>query len=505
MNQLLSIAADCLPQFDELYVVSDLHLGGTAGFQIFNSGRELAGLIDRLRELPSERRVAFLVNGDFVDFLAERPASHFDPAGAVAKLDRIVGDPAFADVWRALRAFAATPSRTLVVNLGNHDLELALPWVRAHLLDVLSAGDVAARGRIVLSFEGSGVLCRVGDAKVLCVHGNEVDDWNVADYETIRRLGRDVVQGRLVETWIPNAGSRLVIEVMNDIKSKFPFVDLLKPEMQAVIPTLLALAPNQRSKLAAIGATAGRLMIDKLKRATGFLGAEEEELASAMEDFMLTRSGVLDIMPNATLAAGARRSAEQMLDDVEEHIGDDPMLLVGRDKNGEYLGTPSAVMKAALGEEPSEVLREALESLGKDRSFDIDDEDATFRLLDKHIGDGPDFLISGHTHLERALRRRNGHGAYYNSGTWARLIRLDSDVLQDKDRFKQVFNAFKAGTLKALDSLEKLVTRKLTVVAVRSDASSTYGELLHVEPLAADAPPGTGVELTPVEKSRLEG
>jgi len=223
-QRLISIPAGSVPQFDELYVISDLHLGGLPGFQIFNSGAELQRLINYLRAFPLEKTIALLINGDFVDFLAERPSRHFDLVDAVVKLDRIVQDPAFAPVWKALQKFAGTANRCLIINLGNHDLELALPWVRAHLLKVLSDGNEAARGRIILAFDGTGFLCQVGNAEVLCVHGNEVDNWNVADYETIRRIGRDIVQGRPVESWIPNAGSQLVIEVMNDLKRHYPFI-----------------------------------------------------------------------------------------------------------------------------------------------------------------------------------------------------------------------------------------------------------------------------------------
>ena len=66
-------------------------------------------------------------------------------------------------------------------------------------------------------------------AKVVCVHGNEVDSWNVADYERLRRIGRDYQFGVSVEGWTPNAGAQMVIEVMNQIKRDYPFVDLLKP------------------------------------------------------------------------------------------------------------------------------------------------------------------------------------------------------------------------------------------------------------------------------------
>ena len=108
--------------------------------------------------------------------------------------------------------------------LGNHDLELALPWVREHLLVDLSRGDDAARGRITLSFDGAGFRCRVGQANILCVHGNEIDPWNVTDFETLRRQGRDSLRGQGASPdWIPNAGTQLVVKVMNEVKREFPF------------------------------------------------------------------------------------------------------------------------------------------------------------------------------------------------------------------------------------------------------------------------------------------
>lgn len=156
-NTFLSIPTESLPQFDALYVISDLHLGGEAGDQIFNSGPELARLIDYLRTRLPTKKLALLINGDFVDFLAENDAKHFDPAGAVAKLNRIATkDEAFQDVFRALKDFARAKDRRLVINLGNHDLELALPWARARLLEILTGNNQEACARITFAFEGMG-------------------------------------------------------------------------------------------------------------------------------------------------------------------------------------------------------------------------------------------------------------------------------------------------------------------------------------------------------------
>ena len=367
-NTILSLPPEGTPQFDELYVVSDLHLGGPSDFQIFNSGTELAALIDLLRAAPSEKRLALLINGDFVDFLAEQDAKHFDPAGAITKLNRIVEDGSFKLVFSALKKFTNTKNRTLVMTLGNHDLELALPWVRARLLDILTDGKEAAYGRIILAFDGAGFPCRVGNATVLCVHGNEVDPWNVADYERIRRFGVEVSHGRPIDSWVPNAGSQLVIDVMNGLKRKYPFVDLLKPETQAAVPTLLALAPNQHDKLLAIGATVRRLAWDKIKRATGFLGAQEDDLpgrTAATADAFAPRS--------SPTAAGAEvydreEYANLLLDGASEqyHRGVDPMSLLSSDELGGYLGLTSAVYKLFKGEEIS-YLREHQELLRRAR------------------------------------------------------------------------------------------------------------------------------------------
>lgn len=174
-----------VPVFDELHAISDLHMGGVPGFQIFDQGELLAKLIDHLRDKSRRKKLALVINGDAVDFLAEPEPRYFDADGAIAKLQRISTDPAFQPVWEALRRFISVKNRTLVINLGNHDLELALPWVREWLLTDLSGGDERARGRIRLVADGTGFLCQVRDARVLCVHGNEVDNWNLCDYESL--------------------------------------------------------------------------------------------------------------------------------------------------------------------------------------------------------------------------------------------------------------------------------------------------------------------------------
>ena len=161
---------------------------------------------------------------------------------------------------------------------------------------------------------------------------------------------------------------------------------------------------------------------------------------------------------------------ERLLKDVE------PISLVPEEEREGRLGISSAIFSGFTGGEPSEVLREALEQVRKDRSFDHGAADGTFDLLDQRVGPDVHFILAGHTHLERALARGKGRGWYFNSGTWARLIKLEKDVLSEKDKFADVYTALTAGTIAAL---EKFVVDRRTVIAIRQDAVATKGELLH--------------------------
>jgi UDP-2,3-diacylglucosamine pyrophosphatase LpxH len=470
-------------EFDEVHVISDLHLGGRPGFQIFGSTPELVWLIGDLRQWPA-RRIALVINGDFIDFLAQAPALPFDPAGALDKLAAIANEPAFKPVFDALCAFTATDNRQLIVNLGNHDLEFALPWMREALIKILSGGIPAARGRITLALDGAGVLMRVGGARVLCVHGNEVDRWNVADYEQIRCIGRDIMRGRSAEPWVPNGGSQLVSEVMNPLKHDYPFIDLLKPEVPAVFPMLIALRPSVVTQLRRLAAAVARSSWDAALTAMGLL--EEVQSQTGMVAAAPARATVGRVRLGAVREARKEVMARDLFDSTEISWREkaEPLDLVGGDQHAEYLGVIRAAWDLVTGKGPIEALREALDGLDKDRSFDPrTEDDDTYRKLDKSVGGDVDFLIAGHTHLERALKRGSGRGFYFNSGTWARLIQIPPELRQDPAAFANLFQRLKAGTMEALDggaAEQPLTLRRCSVVSIWHDTAATIGELRHV-------------------------
>jgi hypothetical protein len=378
----------------------------------------------------------------------------------------------------------AEKNRLLIITLGNHDLELALPWVREQLLAELSGGDDAARGRITLCFESEGYHCRVGNADVLCVHGNEVDAWNVTDYEALRRVCRDAGRGGAVTPWTLDAGTKLVNDVMNPVKARYAFVDLLKPETQGVLPTLLVLDPRQVTRVGDAIPSGARLGWDQLRRAMGFL-SEGEKIA--LDAGRAAPAGLLRAMLGGAFGPAAlprpdSHGREALLLRTEDQFkeGVEPLNLLAGSDGLEFLGFGRALWNLITRKGEDEVLREALERLKTDASFDLTQADDSYRALDATVPDDIDFLVTGHTQLERALPLRGEGRFYFNSGAWVRLIHLAEEVLPSKEAFGPVYQAIKGGHMAALDGLPGLVQRRPAVVTLWADDQGTHGELRHM-------------------------
>ena len=481
-----------MDQLDQLHAVSDLHLGGAPGQQIFDRGSLLAGAIDRLRERAPDAQVGLVLNGDIVDFLAAPGATYLDPFGAVAKLEAILADPAFSPVWAALARFVRAPKRTLVLGLGNHDVELALPDVQARLLQAICGDSLEARARVRIAMDGTGYACSIGGRRVLCVHGNEVDAWNVVDQGALNQVIHSLRHASEVAPWDPNAGTRLVIDVMNGIKRSFPMVDLLKPETKPVVGVLLALDPTALSALKRFAPIAARLGVQHVRSAR-FLGEEPAPLdeEAALAALLQPRKA-----PERAAVTGASQ-ATRLLEETEEsyRAGKNAVEL---SPSNEKLGFGDLLVDALLKRDPSENLRVSLQGwLAGDKTFALDTEDDTFRGLDERVGPSIDFVVAGHTHLARAIRRKRGSGCYFNSGTWVRLIRLSEAMLTDDRAFAPVYQAFRGQSLEALDSVKDLVFRNPTVVSIEIEGDSVVGVIQR----AVEA--GGGVDLVPDPASRL--
>ncbi len=456
-------------QFDELFIVSDLHFGGAAGFQIFASTVEFVALVNHVKNLASERKAALVINGDFIDFLAEQPHEHFGPDTAVTKLNRVCADPTFKPIFEALRALLLTSNRMLLINLGNHDLELALPWVQQHLFELLSGEDDAARGRIYCVMDGTGLRCRVANADALILHGNEFDEWNATDYHQFRTLTRDLQFGKNVEAWLPSAGARMVIEVMNKIKKQHPFVDLLKPEIAGVAKVLGFVDASLSKELADVAAFKTRALKDAIRMKLDLLSVPAADAVAPSMEFA---------------------SEDAFLDQLEG--------APDQENEADMLGFFSAI-KAKIGQKnKADVLRLALDGLAKDQSFELAEKDETYLRAAAKISPEIPFVITGHTHFLRAIARPRG--AYFNSGTWARLIQVLPQQLTDAASFQAIFEVLSATTLDELDRIQgenavNVVRKRCPVVHLYEAQGRCTGELKQVQ---------AGVLVT-IEKTRFQG
>ncbi len=505
-----------LSRFDELYVVSDIHMGGPSGFQILNQGPRLGALARHLATVRPGERVGLVLNGDVVDSLAEDIDGYVAMDEAPRMMERIYRDPAFAPIWDGLAAFVRAPGRRLVIALGNHDIEMALPSVESSIRTRLAGDDDAAQGRITFATQGVGFACLVGRARVFCTHGNEVDAWNIVDYDALRELAISQNAGTPFDRakWAPNAGTQLVKDVMNSVKRKYAWIDLLKPETQAALGTLVVLDPGQAAKIEKITSALSAYLsqIKGTLKVWGWLSADDPTAAGMAQPQAPSLPQLLG--PNLMGAvqgpgSGASTDPAAMLRQAEHALADPTRRRPVAAGAPETLGMTGMLWDRLRGVEPAEALRRALlDWLAKDRSFDIAERDQTFRDVTSRVGAAVDFVVTGHTHLERALRIQDGADRfYYNCGTWIRLLRFSDFVLGKPEEFREVYQTLADGKMDTLDRAtiptagggrESFVLDRTSAVRISSQPDGVNGMLCHVH----DARPGA-IELDPVAGSEF--
>lgn len=453
-------------EFDCVYSVSDLHIGGRPGFQIF-SGTEAFPAFVRFIAAHAKDRVALVINGDFIDFLAEAPFLHFDLDGAAGKLQRIGEDPGFSECFRALGEFVATKNCHLLINLGNHDLELALPAVQTEFIQLLAAGGSHSSATIKASVHwftgGTGLRLSVAGARILFVHGNTVDDWNQVDHAGLAEVAGTTDSGAArerLDSMRINAGTRLVIDAMNDIKATYPFVDLLKPEQEACFWVLAAIDPAAIKKFSNAGSALVELVTTKMRRLFGLLGTSPSATAVSNDVILLDP---------ALLLHAARKRNQQ---------GTSPYDLV--DDRTRTVGYFSAPLKWVKGEGRDEVLRDLLESIDARQDFNFAVADAADTEVQHANGRDWDILVAGHSHFERSVPMLGKH--YFNTGTWAYLMRIDQATRSRKQEFARlVKDLTDAKTIDALWRRKRLMTRHSFVCVRHVPGKGVLGSLERFE------------------------
>jgi len=495
-----------LPIYDELWAISDIHMGGEKSkakdFQIFCRGERLGNFIRYLIRQNPQDDVALVLDGDVIDSLAEDVVPGYtavDLPTITAMMKHLYEDPGFEPVWSALHDFVHTEKRHLVIVIGNHDIELALTPVEASIRERLAAGDAKANGRITFSTHGGGFGCRVGGKRVFCTHGNEVDDWNIVDYNELGNLDNAIRAGRRIDEsrWRPNAGTRMVIDLMNDVKARFPFVDLLKPEINPVLSIVLTLDSSLVKKVSL--SSSFKIIRDRVSgvlKTRNLLSAGEDVESVETED--LTNAAMPELLGNSVMAQirgmSVGDSEDELLVTAEVNMVTRKPA-IGTTSEGATLGW-SDIVAGKLGlVDRVEALRRALKDwLSRDTTFDLSDRDPTFTAIVPRVGSDVDFIITGHTHLARAIEFEPGRH-YFNCGTWIRLLRLTEKMLEENVFANLIYPALKAGTMEELDkpiaideTTAPLVLDRTNAVRISKVDGVVKGSLCRIRGGENDAP-----------------
>jgi UDP-2,3-diacylglucosamine pyrophosphatase LpxH len=393
-----------------IFVISDLHLGGApAGngkpsFQMCSpEGRgRLAEFIRYVadQKATADREIHLIINGDIVDFLAEEQFVAFTASDQLAreKLDHVLSTTV--EVWESLKAFVKTGSR-LTLLLGNHDIELSLPSPRRLLLQELGAG------RVEFIYDNQAYV----EGPVLIEHGNRYDSWNIVSHDALREIRSVLSRGEPSVTFEGPAGSHLVVNVMNRIKARYPFVDLLKPEDAGLLPFLAVLEPSAMKevtkiiplwrKQSQVRFNAQGIPTDLANIASSTLERDQEmiqlawKLAQGSDAANVADAGVFERMKSILELWQLARSQ------------DDKSVQLKR-------------------------LYEALRARSAStwQTFDVNREAEQYIKPSKAAAQrGFKVVIFGHTHLVKRVLLNDQGAVYLNTGTWADLMAVPEAVL----------------------------------------------------------------------------
>ncbi len=421
-----------------VFVVSDLHLGGAPGFQMCSaSGQQrLAQLFEWIAgQGGGGRCIELVIAGDIVDFLAVEDkgggawSSFTLPQDeALWKLDQILASTA--PIWDALARCVEHGCR-LTMMIGNHDIEIALPKLRHRLREKLGPGHVEflydneayTRGRLLIE------------------HGNRYDSWNVVHHDALRRARSLLSRGGTFDGFPSQPGSDLVVKVLNKIKTDYSWIDLLKPETSGVIPLLAVLGGS-------IWRQFGPAVIARARAAW-----RERQYGD-------------DAMPTDDSFVAERTRAQAPSDDypdadveawLETHLGESNSQIAGGSG-----GLRGDLVFAAL--------RKWGEKDG--RTFRVDREDRRYlKAVATLTRSDYDVVVFGHTHnVKRIELASPDRGVYLNTGTWADLIRVPSEVFDDNEavaraKFGPFFDALKT------DQVDRIRRLLPTFARIEFDAS----------------------------------
>lgn len=404
-------------------VLSDLHLGGEPP-RMMSHPRALEGFLGDLRSLASrEQELELVIAGDFIDFLAIEPSLEWtpDPAVAVRRLDSVAA--IHPNVFSALGALIRQRVAITII-VGNHDVEFALPQTQDRLLSLLGAS------RHDVLFVDDGRAYRNG--RLLVEHGNRYDGANAVDWQGVRAVASVLSRNERPEARIEvPAGTEIVQRVVNAIKPRYPFIDLLQPQGELVALLLLCFEP---SLMLDIGNLARILRAKRFERArspranqvAAVEGPDEpdEELADLFQpEYDAMRQARTQRASGEWIAAWRDANRESWSE---------------RLRNGELI--------------PAESLRRVQALLARmlldDRSSSLDGPTEQYgAAAQRMLGGEMQTVVMGHTHLAREVGVSQDRATYLNTGTWADVVRIPRECLAETADGQASLSAFLRGLL----------------------------------------------------------
>lgn len=380
-------------------ILSDVHLGNGRGYDIYAGGAELPQLLDAWA--TSDAQVVF--NGDTFDFLMNEDPLRLKVSRAVEQAREICRNSDTVAVMASIGRILAAGGE-VVVRVGNHDIELAVPEVQEIFQRSLSQPDgVARKLRFELGEEPR--IASVGGARILVAHGEHSDSWNRIDWKALKKKP---TLGRYAGFEYP-AGSRLVKKLLNPLKKDYQmrFADLLKPDFQGAALAAVAVNPTA-VKLVAQG-TSLRILWQLFRStdAAFTFGEGDEEDEGDL--------GIADRVEEAGLDEDEQYALEELFDP-------EAMFDFAEDDDDPHLKS-AALKLARQGLQAYARAQSKLAGDAGEKYFDLAPADTEWteatRLAAKYRAQA---VVLGHTHSARWKEDRGL--TYVNSGTWIHLMQL---------------------------------------------------------------------------------
>jgi UDP-2,3-diacylglucosamine pyrophosphatase LpxH len=415
----------------DVIVISDLHLSSEDPEQgLFGADEALEQFL--LWVAAQTRPCTLVLNGDIVDFLFAASQPGLIAENLEQETDAII--ERHRPVFAALGRVACSPLHSLVILSGNHDPELIFAAVRSRIESALTVN--GQRPHVNWMVYGEALALGVGHARALIEHGDRLDPWNEIDREELNSTASLASRGLIdYHKYAPPLGSKLVSEHLLRLRGDFPWVELLKPEREAMLPLLRFLTTLKQK---------------------------------------VEHSDVIELY----LQAEAKTRLTRLRQDRDPAIKYRKDVAEVNSIGSRIRGMAQAILDARRETKRAELIKQLQAASGADTFFNVSAPDGDYSEdLEFLLNNGADLLIHGHTHSAKAYPV--GGGMYLNSGTWARMLKLP-----EADSGKAAWDKF----LKSIEANSYQVLERPTYVRITLEADETTTAAVHQwpreEPLA---------------------